>query len=169
MPVPMPSSTSHTRATPYARPSNFEAQSMANETFLTSTKVRLFRDQRFAGEWIESSNAKSPSTSLIAGRGSHRWHLSAAREQEWVMKITSINPATAEAINTYDEMTPEEVASSITQSHEVWQSWRTTTFAERAELIKKTATILRERSTELARLMAAEMGKPLKQGIAEVE
>jgi succinate-semialdehyde dehydrogenase/glutarate-semialdehyde dehydrogenase len=85
------------------------------------------------------------------------------------MKITSINPATAEAINTYDEMTPEEVASSITQSHEVWQSWRTTTFAERAELIKKTATILRDRSTELARLMAAEMGKPLKQGIAEVE
>jgi succinate-semialdehyde dehydrogenase/glutarate-semialdehyde dehydrogenase len=85
------------------------------------------------------------------------------------MKITSINPATAEAINTYDEMTPEEVVSSITQSHEVWQSWRTTTFAERAELIKKTATILRERSTELARLMAAEMGKPLKQGIAEVE
>jgi succinate-semialdehyde dehydrogenase/glutarate-semialdehyde dehydrogenase len=85
------------------------------------------------------------------------------------MKITSINPATGEAINTYDETTPEEVASAVTQTHEVWQSWRRTTFANRAILMKKTAKILRERGAELAMLMAAEMGKPLKQGIAEVE
>jgi succinate-semialdehyde dehydrogenase / glutarate-semialdehyde dehydrogenase len=85
------------------------------------------------------------------------------------MKITSINPATGEAIKTYDETTPEEVASAVTQAHEVWQSWRRTTFANRAMLMKKTAKILRERGAELAMLMAAEMGKPLKQGIAEVE
>jgi succinate-semialdehyde dehydrogenase/glutarate-semialdehyde dehydrogenase len=85
------------------------------------------------------------------------------------MKITSINPATGEAINTYEGMTPNELGSAITKSHEVWQTWRTTTYADRAVLMKKTAKILRERVTNLARLMAAEMGKPLKQGTAEVE
>jgi acyl-CoA reductase-like NAD-dependent aldehyde dehydrogenase len=35
--------------------------------------------------------------------------------------------------------------------------------------MKKTTRILREREADLARLMAVEMGKPLKQGIAEVE
>jgi succinate-semialdehyde dehydrogenase/glutarate-semialdehyde dehydrogenase len=85
------------------------------------------------------------------------------------MKITSINPATGEVINIYQGMTPDEVESAITQAHEAWQTWRTTTFAERAVLMKKTAKILRERKTDLAMLMAAEMGKPLKQGLAEVE
>jgi succinate-semialdehyde dehydrogenase/glutarate-semialdehyde dehydrogenase len=85
------------------------------------------------------------------------------------MKITSINPATGEAIKTYDEATPEEVASAVAQAHEAWQSWRTTMFADRAVLMKETARILHERKADLARLMAAEMGKPLKQGIAEVE
>lgn len=85
------------------------------------------------------------------------------------MKITSINPATGEAISTYDETTPEEVVSAITQAHKTWQTWRTTTFANRAMLMKKTARILRERGAGLATLMAAEMGKPLKQGTAEVE
>ena len=70
------------------------------------------------------------------------------------MKITSINPATGEAINTYDETTPEEIASAITQAYEVWQSWRKTTFANRAMLMKKIAKILRERGAQLAMLMA---------------
>ena len=91
-----------------------------------------------------------------------------ARGQEEFMKITAINPATGEAINTYDETSSEEVASAIERAHE-WRMWRTTALAGRAAIMKKTATILRERSDSLAMLMAAEMGKPLKQGIAEVE
>ena len=35
--------------------------------------------------------------------------------------------------------------------------------------MKKAAAILRERKAEFARLMAMEMGKPLKQGVSEVE
>ena len=73
------------------------------------------------------------------------------------MKITSKNPATGEATNTYDEMTSEEVAAAVAQAHEVWQTWRTTTFAKRSGLMKKTTRILREREADLARLMAVEM------------
>jgi len=85
------------------------------------------------------------------------------------MPITSVNPATGKPIRTYEEMTPGQVAAAVTQAHDTWLTWRTTTFAARAQLMKKAAGILRERKQELATLMAAEMGKPLKQGIAEAE
>jgi len=85
------------------------------------------------------------------------------------MGITSVNPATGKTIKTYDEITPEEAAAAVAKAHETWRVWRTTPFAKRARLMMKTAQILRERKDELARLMAAEMGKPLKQGAAEAE
>lgn len=85
------------------------------------------------------------------------------------MAIVSINPATGETVKTYDEMTPAQAAAAVVHAHEAWRAWRNTPFAERAGLMKKTAAILRERRTELATLMAREMGKPLKQGVAEAE
>ena len=85
------------------------------------------------------------------------------------MAIVSINPATGETIKTYDEMTPAQAAAAVDQAHEAWRTWRRTPFAERARLMKRAAAILRERKTELAVLMAQEMGKPLKQGVAEAE
>jgi succinate-semialdehyde dehydrogenase/glutarate-semialdehyde dehydrogenase len=85
------------------------------------------------------------------------------------MGIVSVNPATGEAITTYDEMTPAQVAAAISQAHETWQAWRTTPFATKARLMNRVAEILRQRKEELAKLMAVEMGKPLRQGLAEVE
>ena len=85
------------------------------------------------------------------------------------MAIVSINPATGETIKTYDEMTPAQAAAGVVQAHEAWRTWRHTSFAERARLMKRAAAILRERKTELAVLMAQEMGKPVKQGVAEAE
>src|SRR5206468_3497411 len=85
------------------------------------------------------------------------------------MTINSINPANGQTIKTYQEMTPQEAASSVTEAHDTWNSWRKTSFAERGRLMTRAGSILRERKSELARLMALEMGKPLKQGIAEAE
>jgi succinate-semialdehyde dehydrogenase/glutarate-semialdehyde dehydrogenase len=85
------------------------------------------------------------------------------------MGITSVNPATGKPIKTYDETTPVEAAAAVAQAHATWLTWRTTSFATRAGLMKRTAGILRERKRELAALMAAEMGKPLAQGVSEAE
>jgi succinate-semialdehyde dehydrogenase/glutarate-semialdehyde dehydrogenase len=85
------------------------------------------------------------------------------------MTIASVNPATGQQIKTYEEMNPEQVSSAVSQSHEAWKSWRQTSFAERGTLMKRAADVLRRRKDEFARLMAIEMGKPLKQGIAETE
>ena len=85
------------------------------------------------------------------------------------MAIESVNPATGEIIKTYEEMTPPVVVATIAATHAAWRAWRKTSFAERARPMKKAAAILRERKGEFAKLMALEMGKPLKQGIAEAE
>jgi succinate-semialdehyde dehydrogenase/glutarate-semialdehyde dehydrogenase len=85
------------------------------------------------------------------------------------MKITSINPANGEMLKTYDEMSAAKVAAALDQAHQTWTSWRKTAFVERARLMTRAGSILRERKEELARLMALEMGKPIKQGIAEAE
>ncbi len=83
--------------------------------------------------------------------------------------MESVNPATGETIKTYEEMTPPQAAAAVAEAHEAWKAWRKTSFAERARPMKRAAAILRERKEEFARLMALEMGKPFKQGIAEVE
>ena len=83
--------------------------------------------------------------------------------------IESVNPATDELIKAYDEMTPRQAAAAVEAAHDAWKGWRGVSFAERAVPMKKAGAILRDRRAELARLMAIEMGKPLKQGVAEAE
>ena len=85
------------------------------------------------------------------------------------MPIISINPTTGDAIQAYDEMTPEQVSSAIQDADDAWHDWRARSFGDRARLLRTTAALLRERKDELARLMALEMGKPVKQGVAEAE
>jgi succinate-semialdehyde dehydrogenase/glutarate-semialdehyde dehydrogenase len=85
------------------------------------------------------------------------------------MDVTAINPATGQTVKIYHETSAEEVTRAIEKAHETWKAWRQRPFAERAGLMRKSATVLRGRKAALARLMASEMGKPLKQGEAEVE
>lgn len=85
------------------------------------------------------------------------------------MSIQSINPVNGKLIKTYTEDPTEQVNKKIENAHAVWQDWRETSFEERRVLLIKTATILREKKQELAKLMALEMGKPLKDGIGEIE
>src|SRR5688572_32087770 len=85
------------------------------------------------------------------------------------MALDAVNPATGETFKTYDEMTPQETAAAVAEAHDAWKTWRKVSYSERARPMKKAAAILRERKDEFAKLMALEMGKPLKQGIAEAE
>jgi succinate-semialdehyde dehydrogenase/glutarate-semialdehyde dehydrogenase len=78
-----------------------------------------------------------------------------------------INPATGEVVKTYETLTKEELGPAIQTSHEAFLSWRNVRFAERAQLMKKAAKILRQDADKYAKLMAVEMGKPFKDGRAE--
>src|SRR6185312_15642983 len=62
-----------------------------------------------------------------------------------------------------------EVSKTIEKAHAAFLNWRKTSFGERAALMKKAGQILRGKSEEFGKLMAEEMGKPLKDGIGEAE
>ena len=84
------------------------------------------------------------------------------------MIISSINPVNGSIIKEYKEDTSKIVHQKIDQVHHSWLSYRTTDFAYRAALLKKIAELINESKEELARIMALEMGKPIKAGLAEV-
>ncbi len=85
------------------------------------------------------------------------------------MALMSINPATGKTIKTYEEMSPQAVEKNIRQAHRTFLEWRRSGFSDRALLLKKSALLLRHKSAEYARLMAEEMGKPVREGRAEAE
>jgi succinate-semialdehyde dehydrogenase / glutarate-semialdehyde dehydrogenase len=85
------------------------------------------------------------------------------------MPLQSINPATDAVVAAYEEMSPAEVADIVAATHAAHLQWRTTSFDHRAKLLRAVAQQLRSRSDEWARLMAAEMGKPVRDGVAEAQ
>ncbi|HSC18587.1 MAG TPA: NAD-dependent succinate-semialdehyde dehydrogenase [Rhizomicrobium sp.] len=85
------------------------------------------------------------------------------------MALEAINPATGETIQRYDEMNPAQTNDAIDAAHAAFLAWRGTSFAHRAEHMRKAAALLRERAREYGELMAMEMGKPIRDGIAEAQ
>lgn len=85
------------------------------------------------------------------------------------MPFQSTNPATGELIASYPLMDDRQVETVLERSYAAWTAYRFTCIKERAALLRSIAATLRSRSEELAGLMAREMGKPIRQGRAEVE
>nr|WP_320050552.1 NAD-dependent succinate-semialdehyde dehydrogenase [uncultured Desulfuromonas sp.] len=85
------------------------------------------------------------------------------------MALESLNPATGELLETFEEWSDEQVTSTIEAVHSAYLNWRTTSFAERKPLMLKAADVLRQRKDEFATMMAVEMGKPVVEGRGEVE
>jgi succinate-semialdehyde dehydrogenase/glutarate-semialdehyde dehydrogenase len=85
------------------------------------------------------------------------------------MSIKAINPATGDTIEEYPEMTPQEVGAIVEHTHSAFLKWRTTSFQERAVLLKRAARVLMEHADEYEMLMTLEMGKLLRDARAEAE
>jgi succinate-semialdehyde dehydrogenase/glutarate-semialdehyde dehydrogenase len=85
------------------------------------------------------------------------------------MAFQSINPANGDVLATYEETRPEDVPEIIGKTHAAFLWWRCAGFDDRAKLMRQAAQILRKNTREYARLMAREMGKPVRDGIAEAQ
>ena len=83
--------------------------------------------------------------------------------------MESVNPFNGEIVARYEEMARETVNAVIEAAHQAHLGWRERSFAERAQPMKRAAELLRERAAEYGRLMALEMGKPVRDGIAEAK
>ena len=82
---------------------------------------------------------------------------------------TSINPYTGAEIKSYKTHTKPEIQDILTKADKRFYSWRETSFAERKKLMLVAASELKNNKEEYAKDMSLEMGKPIKQAIAEVE
>src|SRR5437660_1277261 len=85
------------------------------------------------------------------------------------MSISSINPATGKTLRTFESFSTARVNESLDRSVAAFRRHRRTSFAERAQCMRKTAAILDAECRELGRLMTLEMGKPIKAAVAEAE
>ena len=85
------------------------------------------------------------------------------------MALESVNPATGEHIETFTEWTPEQTAETIDRSARAFTSWRTTSFSQRAHLMRNAADVLQAGKETYAKTMALEMGKPIAEGRAEID
>jgi succinate-semialdehyde dehydrogenase / glutarate-semialdehyde dehydrogenase len=85
------------------------------------------------------------------------------------MAIASINPATGETLRTFEPLSQNEINRKIKLAQCAFRTYRSTPYTERAELLRRAATILEEESENFGRLMTSEMGKTLKSAIAEAQ
>lgn len=82
---------------------------------------------------------------------------------------TSINPYTGKKIDSFKTHTKTEVKEILSQADKHFYKWRETSYSERKKLMLAAASELKKNKKEYAQTMTNEMGKPIKQAIAEIE
>jgi succinate-semialdehyde dehydrogenase/glutarate-semialdehyde dehydrogenase len=83
--------------------------------------------------------------------------------------ITSVDPRTGRDIAGYESHTSDQVDRILDEAVAAQKLWRKVPIAQRTDLLRRTATVLREGVTEYAQLITHEMGKPIVEAEAEVE
>jgi succinate-semialdehyde dehydrogenase/glutarate-semialdehyde dehydrogenase len=84
------------------------------------------------------------------------------------MAIATINPFTGQTEQEFEAHTDAEVDDRIAQAHAAFEQLRRTTFAQRAEWMRRAADILEEDVEQLGRIITIEMGRPIVGARAEV-
>jgi succinate-semialdehyde dehydrogenase/glutarate-semialdehyde dehydrogenase len=84
------------------------------------------------------------------------------------MAYQSVNPFDGKILQTFEELTDDQLEIAIEGAATCFESWRQKTFAERAEVVARAATILDARVDEFAHLVTMEMGKLIDQARGEV-
>jgi succinate-semialdehyde dehydrogenase/glutarate-semialdehyde dehydrogenase len=81
----------------------------------------------------------------------------------------SKNPYSGKLLQTYKVDTQNSIYSKLEKALAIEKSWANTKIEERCKLLSKLAELLLDRKDEYAKLMTVEMGKPISQGISEIE
>jgi succinate-semialdehyde dehydrogenase/glutarate-semialdehyde dehydrogenase len=85
------------------------------------------------------------------------------------MPFASTNPYTGEVLKTFPAATEDQIRQAIESAHDAFLSWRDTSFAERATIMRSAAGILRRNIDSYAETLTLEMGKLVSEARAEVE
>ena len=85
-------------------------------------------------------------------------------------EISSVNPAdTREVVASAPDSPAEEVGRAVRAANEAYPAWRRTPPPERARIIRRAGRIMLEDKQDLGRLVTRECGKPLPEGLGDVQ
>jgi succinate-semialdehyde dehydrogenase/glutarate-semialdehyde dehydrogenase len=84
------------------------------------------------------------------------------------MAIATVNPATGETLKEFEPLSDAELSGRIGRAASAFESYRRTSFADRAAWMRAAADHLERDTDELALLMTTEMGKTLASAKAEI-
>jgi succinate-semialdehyde dehydrogenase / glutarate-semialdehyde dehydrogenase len=86
------------------------------------------------------------------------------------MAYQSINPYTEELIKSFNEHTDEQLKAIIATAENTYKNdWRLRSLPDRKAIIKKAASIMREKRDEFATPITVEMGKLFEESRGEVD
>lgn len=90
---------------------------------------------------------------------------------EWTGGANSFpvtNPATGDLVGTVPDLSTEETRAAINAAHAAFKGWAAKTAKERATILRRWFDLTMENQEDLARIMTAEMGKPITEARGEV-
>jgi acyl-CoA reductase-like NAD-dependent aldehyde dehydrogenase len=82
--------------------------------------------------------------------------------------VLVVNPATEEPIADLEQADVEETDAAVSRAREAFAGWRRVAPPDRAQLLRKLATLVEENAEELARIESQNVGKPIAGARAEV-
>jgi succinate-semialdehyde dehydrogenase / glutarate-semialdehyde dehydrogenase len=83
------------------------------------------------------------------------------------MAIASIDPTTGEVLKTFEALSDSQLEHKLQRSSDAFSRHRRTSFAQRAQAMRKAAEIFEAEKEVLAGLMATEMGKTFRSAVDE--
>ncbi len=85
------------------------------------------------------------------------------------MAYASINPSNGKTIKTFPELTDAQLEAKLAAAAKTFQTWKKTSYAERAVILNKAAEIIRANVDRFAKHATLEMGKLINEARAEVK
>jgi len=82
--------------------------------------------------------------------------------------MKAINPLSGNLVKEYQTHTASEVSAKLEGADKAFVSWKALSYAVRATHLRSVSEVLELKKRQLAELMAEEMGKPVKAGMAEI-
>ena len=114
-------------------------------------------------------------TTLIATRRTAPQKLKAKTTTKAAPKLSiqakayqSVNPYDGKTFKTFKELTDAQLETAIKTAAACFEVWRHKSFAERATIVTKAASIMRDRADEFAKPVTLEMGKLIAESRGEV-
>jgi succinate-semialdehyde dehydrogenase/glutarate-semialdehyde dehydrogenase len=85
------------------------------------------------------------------------------------VEYQSVNPNDGKVLRSFEEMTSAQLEQSLETAHTCFQTWKQTSYAERAKIVAKAAALMHEHVDDFAKLATLEMGKRINESRGEVK